>query len=73
MSRRAARRAASSAASPPSATIALVAEFGHGRLEQPALHGIVIDYENRNCHDCFEDCADVRMIAVWIILAQGSK
>ena len=29
----------------------LVAEFRHGAFEQPALHGIVIDYENGTCHD----------------------
>ena len=29
----------------------LVAEFRHGGLEQPALHGIVIDYEDGTCHE----------------------
>jgi hypothetical protein len=28
-----------------------VAEPRHRRLEQPALHGIVIDYKYGTCHD----------------------
>jgi hypothetical protein len=31
-----------------------VAEPRHRRLEQPALHVIVIDYEYGTCHDCLE-------------------
>ena len=59
-----------------------VAEFRHRRLEQPALHGIVIDYEYGTCHDWFNDarpicpphCAHpMGNPTLWIILAQGSK
>jgi hypothetical protein len=28
-------------------------EFGHRRFEQPALYGIVVDYEDAGCHDIF--------------------
>ena len=49
-----------------------MAEPRHGGLEQPALHGIVIDYEYGTCHDWY-DYARPRNSALWTILAQGSK
>ena len=62
-----------SAASPPSATISLMAEFRDGALEQAALHRIVVDNEDRCGHIEVSRNRQCRMIVVWIILAQGSK
>ena len=54
----------------------LMAEFRHRGLEQPALHRIVIDYEDGTCHErsvTLEPCVGRRLHGVWINLAQGSK
>jgi hypothetical protein len=41
-------------------------------MQQPALHGIVIDYKDGNCHEITEQALGA-IVGVWIILAQGSK